>query len=41
MQTATLADGHRKGAGKQANGATEDVQNQQRESHASPSFERL
>ena len=35
MQTAAFADGHGDGAGEQADGATEDVQNQERESHAS------
>jgi hypothetical protein len=33
MQPAAFANGHREGAGKEANGATEDVQNQQWESH--------
>ena len=33
MQPAAFANGHREGASKQANGATENVQNQQWESH--------
>jgi hypothetical protein len=38
MQTAAFADGDREGASEQANGATEDVQNQERETHSSTSF---
>ena len=38
MQTAAFANGHCERAGEQANGATEDVQNQERESHAPHPF---
>ena len=41
MQTAAFADGHGERAGEQANRTTEDVQNQERETHASTSFEHL
>jgi hypothetical protein len=37
MQTAAFAHGDSEGAGEQANSATEDVQNQEREWHASTS----
>lgn len=39
MQTAALTDGDGEGAGQQADGATEDVENQERESHPSTSFQ--
>jgi hypothetical protein len=41
MRTAAFADSHGESAGEQANGATEDVQNQERESHPSISFAHL
>lgn len=41
MEAAAFADGNSEGAGQQANCATEDVQNQERESHTSTAFQHL
>ena len=41
MQAAAFANSNGEGTGQQANGATEDVQNQERESHTSTAFQHL
>jgi hypothetical protein len=39
VQTTAFADAHGEGAGEQGDGASDDVQNQEWEPHASTSFE--